>query len=68
MLVEVVFHWDDAKGKCYDCSAPAAYLVPDVYGPNRPLGEEHKRCSVCAASEAANGERIVRLWPEEGWE
>jgi hypothetical protein len=64
-LVKVEFEWSDEKGACYDCGRPAAYTVPDAYGVGKPIGPEHLRCSVCAAHDAANGERLVYLFEHD---
>lgn len=61
----VVFHWSRKHGDCYDCGRPAAFLVPDAYGIGRPIEDHHKRCAVCAANDAVDGERVVRIAPEE---
>lgn len=53
MLVEVVFHWDDAHGKCYDCGKPAAFTSSE-----HESEPENKRCALCAANDAANGASI----------
>lgn len=53
MLVEVVFHWDDAHGKCYDCGKPAAFTSSE-----HESEPENKRCALCAANDAANGATI----------
>jgi len=58
----VTFQWDDSLGECEDCGNPAAYAAPDCYG--RGKGGR-KLCSVCASSEAASGERIVYLFPDD---
>lgn len=63
-IVTVTFHWDDSHGECYDCGNPAAFLVPDAYGP-RPIDDTHKRCAVCAANDAVSGERVTRISGED---
>ena len=64
-IVHVEFDWDDAKGKCWDCGNPAAYCVPDMYGPNHRLDNANLMCSVCAAYHASTGERIVYIWSDD---
>ena len=57
----ITFKWSRQYGDCYDCALPAAFYVPDAYGPVNEMGEEHKRCAVCAANDAVNGERVIRI-------
>lgn len=57
----VVLGWSNRHGPCYECGLPAAFALADE-GPLRP---EIKRCSVCAANDAATGIAIVRIDPEE---
>lgn len=59
----VIFHWEDSAGNCYNDGYPAAFAAPDAYGrlAGNPIGPEHLRCSVCAANDAVDGERIVRI-------
>ena len=53
---EVTFYWSTEHGRCQDCGRPAAFRAPDAYG----VGQEGpKLCSVCAATHAADGERIT---------
>jgi hypothetical protein len=54
----VVFQWSDKYGACQECSAPAAFLSIDAYGPD---STEQKLCAVCAANAAADGETIKRI-------
>ena len=62
-LVTVTREWTDEKGRCYECGDPAAFAVPDAYGPDHKLDEVNLRCAVCAANAAAyDGERIVGLF------
>ena len=49
----VVFQWSREHGECSECGLPAAFRS----GPR-------KLCAVCAASYAADGERIARISPE----
>lgn len=73
-LVHVEFEWDDSHGTCYECGLPAAFALPEAYGEAagrefwRAIGTDpamvdakHKRCSRCAANDAAEGERVTRL-------
>jgi hypothetical protein len=61
-LETVIFQWSTSNGKCYECGLPAWYRVPDAYGPDSDQEHpKHLRCSVCAAGDAAHGERIVWL-------
>lgn len=64
-IVTVTFQWTDEKGTCYECGNPALYCLPDAYGPNHKLDHVNLRCPVCAASAAAEGERVVHLFPED---
>lgn len=62
-IVEVTREWTDEKGTCYECGDPAAFVVPDAYGPDHKLNEANLRCAICAANAAAyDGERIVGLF------
>lgn len=60
----VVFQWSAAHGPCYECGLPAAFYVGSV-----PLREDSvfaqsaKRCAVCAANAASDGEEIHRIFP-----
>jgi len=63
--VHVEFDWSTEHGACHDCGLPAAYIVPDAYGPDKPLGPEHLRCCVCAAQDAAQGEHIEYLFASD---
>lgn len=71
MIREVTHEWDDGWGDCEECGDPAAFFVPDAYrredGSNadKPLGDEHLRCAVCAAQAACDGERVMRLWVDD---
>ena len=61
-IIEVIHHWSDEHGACYDCGNPAAFYAPDMYGETEGPRKENKLCSVCAANHAAtDGERIVWL-------
>jgi hypothetical protein len=56
--------WHNDHGPCYECGLPAAFAVPDAYGrrdAEEPFTAKHKRCAVCAANDAVDGERIIRL-------
>lgn len=73
-IVTVTHQWDDTHGPCYDCGNPAAFVAPDMYWnrerfpDGRPAGSlsaSNLLCAVCAAQQAASGERIFRLWVEE---
>lgn len=52
-VIEIVLHWDDQHGPCYDCGLPAAYEL----GGSVP----QRLCSICAATHAAEGEQIIFL-------
>jgi hypothetical protein len=58
--------WSDTHGPCYECGLPAAYLVPDAHTrtgqPTPPAGPQHKRCALCAAQNAADGEPLQHLF------
>lgn len=62
-LAAVTFLWSTDKGRCYNCGIPAAFAVPDAYGTDATgeLSAHHLRCAVCAANDAADGERVIRL-------
>lgn len=70
-IIKVTRFWDDTHGPCYECGDPAAFVAPDLYrredGSNadKPVDETNKFCAVCAAQNAADGERIFRLWHED---
>lgn len=66
-LVKVTRTWTDEKGTCEECGDPAAFVVPDAYGPDHKLDKANLRCAICAANAAAyDGERIVGLFPDDG--
>lgn len=67
-LVKVTYHWDDKHGPCYDCGNPAAFFLPRAYV---RMGEEpeepndiNKRCALCAANAAADGEQVEWIDPD----
>lgn len=62
--IKVTFNWSDEHGRCYECGLPAAFLVPNAYGDNIDIGDKHKRCAVCAANDACDGEIVTRI-PDE---
>jgi hypothetical protein len=58
----VLFHWSTEHGTCYECGLPAAFYLPDAYGmDSEGPTEVNKRCAVCAANDAAEGERVARI-------
>jgi hypothetical protein len=66
--------YDNEKGHCYECGAAALFIVPDAYWnrtndqyPPSPqtMSESHLRCGLCAANDAADGERVLRLWHDD---
>lgn len=65
----VIFRWTRDYGDCYDCGLPAAFFLPRAYineertpgAPDQRPTETNKRCAVCAANDAANGETIARI-------
>lgn len=63
--VFVTFKWSTEYGECYECGLPAAFYTTDAYDrpdePPKPLGDEHKRCAVCAANDASTGLTIIRI-------
>jgi hypothetical protein len=61
-LIQVVHHWSDEHGTCYGCGHPAAFAIKD---PDEGIDDEDKRCAVCAANDAADGEMIYRLFQED---
>lgn len=64
-IITVTHHWDDAHGPCYECGDPAAFVAPDMYGPDQEPNASNLLCAVCAAQQAASGERIFRLWVDD---
>ena len=56
MIVDVVFHWDDRMGECYDCGRPSAWEGRD---------EGERYCGVCAAHHLAGGEPLRWLFEED---
>jgi hypothetical protein len=59
--------WRDSYGHCYDCGLPAAFILSSeyTYQVNRSERVEYrdtdKRCAICAANAAADGEYIQRI-------
>jgi hypothetical protein len=69
---EVSFHWNDEHGDCYDCGAPALFVVAELYWnrttePDSPpaVTKHNLFCPVCASHHAANGHRIYRLFTDD---
>jgi len=71
-LVNVSFQWSDQYGTCYECGLPAAFALPLAYNDieqttwefNRDtfvIEDKHKRCAVCAANAAVDGDAVVRI-------
>jgi len=66
--------WWNEYGLCEDCDElPASYLAPDLtwshQGPDGALLRVQvgaKLCPICAAAHASYGERLERLFKEEG--
>jgi hypothetical protein len=63
-LVPVLFHWSNRHGDCYQCGCPAHFYTPDAYGNDQPITDKHKRCAICAADDAVDGERVTRIDPD----
>jgi len=51
----IVFQWSYENGICYDCGLPAAFYTGESKHAHA------KRCAVCAANLAADGERVTRI-------
>lgn len=51
----VIFQWSRNYGDCYDCGLPAAFAI------NNSMEKHNKRCCVCAANAAVDGEKIYRI-------
>ena len=68
---EVTYTWNDEHGDCYDCGAPALFVVAELYWnqsstPTPPAVTTHSLfCPVCASHHAANGHRIFRLFTDD---
>jgi hypothetical protein len=64
----IVHFWSRKHGNCYECGNPAAFWVPmkevDADNPTN-VADEEKRCAVCAANAAVDGEHVVRIEREE---
>lgn len=66
----VTFVWSNEHGHCYDCGLPAhfflplAYLSGDKVVPGQEPTDQNKRCGVCAANAAAEGETVKRIVEE----
>lgn len=58
----VVFQWYNHNGQCYDCGLPAAFKLVGHAAYSKNL-DSWKRCCVCAANAAADGEFIERIEP-----
>lgn len=67
-LQVVTFLWSTRNGPCYECGLPAAFSIGaeprwglvDGYA-RRIARDEDKRCSVCAANAAVDGETVWSL-------
>lgn len=68
------FVWSNEHGHCYECGLPAAFYLPVAYLKEEPgatnEGDEgptewNKRCAVCAANAAAEGEAVKRIDEED---
>lgn len=60
-VIPVTFYWLNDNGVCNNCGLPAAFRLigHPAYGSEN--WDAWKRCSVCAANDAADGERIARI-------
>lgn len=56
-LVTGLFAWNTEHGYCYECGLPAAFTV----SPPEAVEDHHRRCAVCAANAAVDGETISRI-------
>jgi hypothetical protein len=52
----VCFRWSTEHGRCAECGRPAAFRVLGLAD-----REQAKRCAVCAANAAVDGERVGRI-------
>lgn len=65
----VTFVWSNEHGYCYDCGMPAHFFLPYAYIPGditpgclgQKPNDTNKRCGVCAANAAAEGETVRRI-------
>ena len=59
----VTFVWHSRHGHCYECGLPAAFKTGHYLEQPLPhnIPDEDKRCAVCAANHAADGETITRI-------
>jgi hypothetical protein len=58
----IVAKWHDDWGHCSDCGLPAAFhLTYSVNGVEHAPDDTDKRCSVCAANAAVDGETVRRI-------
>src|SRR4051794_828411 len=58
----VTFHWSTKHGPCFECDAPAAWLLW-CYGEDR---DPAKACAVCACNHAADsGTRVEHIDPDQ---
>lgn len=68
-LVQVTFFWFEENGNCYVCGLPAAFYLPFVYvregEPEEAPTAANKRCAICAANDAADGDIVRRLFLED---
>ena len=63
------FAWSNEHGYCYDCGLPAAFFLPRAYineertpgAPDQKPNDVNKRCSICAANDAADGVTVRRI-------
>ena len=71
-LVIVTFAWSTRLGSCYECGLPAQFFLPRAYineqrtpnAPDQAPDDTNKRCAICAANAAAEGEPVLRIEPE----
>lgn len=62
----VVFQWSAAHGECYECGLPAAFYAGSVpRQKDSVFARAARRCAVCAANAASDGEKIHRIFPIE---
>lgn len=52
----IIFQWSRNNGDCYNCGLPAQFHLENFWGP-----KESKRCAICAANDAVDGEKIYRI-------
>lgn len=57
--VIVILEWSQSNGECYECFLPAAFAIG--MPSDNIVDDSDKRCTICAANAAADGESIYRI-------